>query len=350
MSERTYAVAVVGAAGMVGGEMIRTLEQRGFPVGELRALDVAAVAGTPVTFREETYACQEATEAAFAGVDIAFFSAGAEASLALAPAAVRAGAVVIDNSTAWRMDPACPLVVPEVNSAALAAHRGIIANPNCSTIQMVVVLKPLHDAARIRRVVVSTYQAASGAGRAGIEELRSQTGETCAEVPLSPPEVFRYPLAFNVIPQIDVFDVGGYTREEWKMVHETAKIMGDASIAVSPTAVRVPVEVGHAEALNIETERPLSADEARAILAAAPGVCVVDDPAAYRYPMPLTAAGADAVLVGRIRTDPTVPHGLNLWVVADNVRKGAALNAVQIAEHLVATGLVAVPADLVAVR
>jgi aspartate-semialdehyde dehydrogenase len=342
MSERTFSVAVVGAAGMVGTEMIHTLEQRSFPVGELRPLDVAAVAGTEIPFGGTTYACREATKAAFAGVDIAFFSAGAEASIDLAPKAVRQGAVVIDNSSAWRMDPSCPLVVPEVNPGDLRWHHGIIANPNCSTIQMVVVLKPLHDFARITRVVVATYQAASGAGKAGVDELRRQTEEICQGVPLALFEVFRYPLAFNLIPQIDLFDEADYTKEEWKLVHETAKIMGDPSIRVSPTAVRVPVEIGHSEAVNIETEREITVADARRLLAEAPGVRVVDDPAAYRYPMPILVAHTDAVLVGRIRKDPTIAHGLNLWIVADNVRKGAALNAVQIAEQLVSKDLVAV--------
>jgi aspartate-semialdehyde dehydrogenase len=342
MSKDTYTVAVVGAAGMVGTEMIRTLERRAFPVREMRPLDLASVAGAEIEFNGATYLCREATEEAFAGVDIAFFSAGNPASLDLAPKAVRQGAVVIDNSSAWRMDPNCPLVVPEVNPGDLIGHRGIIANPNCSTIQMVVVLKPLHDFARIRRVVVSTYQAASGAGRAGVEELRSQTQLECEGQPITPPDAFRYPLAFNVIPQIDVFGDADYTNEEWKMVRETAKIMGDPSIRVSPTAVRVPVEIGHSEAVNIETEHEITVSQAREILASAPGVSVVDDPSMYRYPMPIMVAHTDTVLVGRIRTDPTVPHGLNLWIVANNVRKGAALNAVQIAEHLVAKDLVGV--------
>ena len=342
MSEVSYTVAVVGAAGMVGSEMIRLLEQRAFPVKDLRPLDLASVAGTEIEFDGELYIISEATEAEFAGVDIAFFSAGNPASLDLAPKAVRQGAVVIDNSSAWRMDPNCPLVVPEVNPHDLAWHHGIIANPNCSTIQMVVVLKPLHDFARIRRVVVATYQAASGAGRAGVEELRSQASAACRDEPLIPPDVFRYQIAFNVIPQIDVFGEADYTQEEWKMVNETAKIMGDPSIRVSPTAVRVPVEIGHSEAVNIETDREITVSQARDILASAPGVCVVDDPSMYRYPMPMMVAHTDSVLVGRIRTDPTVPYGLNMWIVANNVRKGAALNAVQIAEHLVAADLVGV--------
>jgi aspartate-semialdehyde dehydrogenase len=343
VTKTAWNVAVVGAAGMVGTEMIRTLERRGFPVNELRPLDVAEVAGTPVQFAGREYRCLEATEASFAGVDIAIFSAGAEASLDLSPKAVRQGAVVIDNSSAWRMDPACPLVVPEVNPHDLAWHKGIIANPNCSTIQMVVALKPLHDRARITRVVVSTYQAAAGAGRNGLDELVRQAREILEHGACGAPRTFQYQLAFNLIPQIDVFQEGGYTKEEWKMVHETVKIMGDPGIRVTATTVRVPVPIGHSESVNIETERKLTADEARTILAAAPGVTVLDDPSTRTYPMPAQAANTDDVFVGRIREDTTIERGLNLWIVSDNVRKGAALNAVQIAEQLVANHWVRVP-------
>jgi aspartate-semialdehyde dehydrogenase len=343
MTERTYTVAVVGAAGMVGTEMLRTLEQRNFPVRELFPLDVAALEGTPVSYNGITHLCREATEAAFRGVDIALFSAGAEASLDLAPAAVRHGAVVIDNSSAWRMDDACPLVVPEVNFKDLFWHKGIIANPNCSTIQMVVTLKPLHDFSPIRRVVVSTYQAASGAGKAAVDELSAQARAILDGEPVPPPRAFRYQLAFNLIPQIDDFDEAGYTKEEWKMVHETAKIMGDPSIHVTATAVRVPVPIGHSEAVNIETAGKITAGDARRLLREAPGVCVVDDPNQFRYPMPDGAAHKDDVFVGRIREDLTIVNGLNLWIVADNVRKGAALNAVQIAEQLVVADLIRVP-------
>ncbi len=343
MSQQSWNVAVVGAAGMVGTEMIKTLERRRFPLRALRALDVAEVAGTEVPFAGGRVICEEATEANFSGIDIAIFSAGAEASLDLAPKAVRRGAVVIDNSSAWRMDPACPLVVPEVNPRDLAWHKGIVANPNCSTIQMVVALKPLHDRARIRRVVVSTYQAAAGAGKNGLDELLRQAREILELGACSAPRTFQYQLAFNVIPQIDVFQEGGYTKEEWKMVHETVKIMGDPGIRVTATTVRVPVLVGHSESVNIETERKLTADEARRILSTAPGVCVVDDPATRAYPMPAPTAGTDQVFVGRIREDNSLERGLNLWIVSDNVRKGAALNAVQIAERLAADGLVRVP-------
>lgn len=343
MTKQTWNVGVVGAAGMVGTEMIRTLEARRFPVDELRPLDLAEVAGTPVTFAGRTLPCREATEANFAGLDLAIFSAGGEASLDLAPKAVRQGAVVIDNSSAWRMDPACPLVVPEVNPHDLAWHKGIVANPNCSTIQMVVALQPLHQRARITRVVVSTYQAAAGAGRHGVDELTRQARAILETGACPPPRTFQHQLAFNLIPQIDVFQEGGYTKEEWKMVHETVKIMGDPGIRVTATTVRVPVLVGHAESVNIETERKLTAEEARAILRGAPGVTVIDDPAARAYPMPAPLAGTDDVFVGRIREDHSIERGLNLWIVADNVRKGAALNAVQIAERLAAGGLVRVP-------
>jgi aspartate-semialdehyde dehydrogenase len=339
VSTRAWNVAVVGAAGMVGTEMMRTLEQRRFPVAELRPLDVAEVAGMPLAFAGRTVHCVEATEANFAGIDIAIFSAGAEASLDLAPKAVRQGAVVIDNSSAWRMNPACPLVVPEVNPHDLAWHKGIIANPNCSTIQMVVALKPIHDRARIRRVVVSTYQAAAGAGKNGLDEVIRQSREILETGRCGAPSTFQYQLAFNLIPQIDVFQDGGYTKEEWKMVHETVKIMGDPGIRVTATAVRVPVLVGHSESVNVETELKLTAAEAREILSKAPGICVVDDPATRTYPMPAPTAGTDEVFVGRIREDNSLENGLNLWIVADNVRKGAALNAVQIAERLVADNL-----------
>jgi aspartate-semialdehyde dehydrogenase len=336
-------VAVVGAMGMVGTEMIRTLEMRHFPVDEFRPLDVAEHEGKAVEFAGRSYPCRIANVEHFAGIDVAIFSAGAEASVALAPLAAGQGAVVIDNSSAWRMDPACPLVVPEVNPDHLRWHRGIIANPNCSTIQMVVVLKPLHDLSPIRRVVVSTYQSASGAGKAGTDELRQQAAEILRHGAVTRPQTFLHQLAFNLIPQIDVFAEGGYTKEEWKMVHETAKIMGDDSIKVTATAVRVPVFFSHSESVNIETKRKITADEAREVLRRAPGVVVVDDPASLKYPMPGPVAHTDEVFVGRIREDNTIDNGLNLWIVADNVRKGAALNAVQIAERLVTDDLVRVP-------
>lgn len=341
MSQK-YRVAVVGATGAVGQEMRSILAQRAFPVSELVPLASHRSVGIGLEFGDKCLECRELTEDSFAGVDIALFSAGADISRTYAPIARDAGCVVIDNSSAWRMDPEVPLVVPEVNPGDTALHKGIIANPNCSTIQMVVALKPLHDEARITRVVVSTYQAVSGTGSEAISELIRQSDEILEG--MSPQiEVYPYQIAFNCLPHIDTFLEDGSTKEEQKMVDETKKIMGDDSIAVTATCVRVPVENGHSEAVNVEFASALSPDRARELLAAAPGVEVVDDPAALLYPMPVTASGADPVYVGRIRRDRTVAHGLNLWVVADNLRKGAALNAVQIAELLVSEGLVRVP-------
>jgi aspartate-semialdehyde dehydrogenase len=330
-----YTVAVGGATGAVGSEMIEVLEERKFPVERLVPLASARSAGGSITFRGEEIEVRELTTEAFHGVDLALFSAGAEVSKEYAPLAVRAGTVVVDNSSAWRMDPQVPLVVPEVNPHDLRTHRGLIANPNCSTIQMVVALKPLHDRARIKRAVVTTFQSVSGTGKEAMDELI----EECRDL-LSfrqpQPTVYRYQIAFNCLPQIDDFLPSGYTKEEMKLLHETRKIMGDPAIQVTATTVRVPVYVGHSEAVNIETERKITANEARAILSTAPGVLVYDDPPHGIYPMPLDVAGKDEVYVGRIREDDSVPNGLNLWIVADNLRKGAALNAVQIAELLVA--------------
>jgi aspartate-semialdehyde dehydrogenase len=286
-----------------------------------------------VTFEGNEVPIEVLTKDSFAGVDIALFSAGADLSREFAPIAVKAGAVVIDNSAAWRMTPEVPLVVPEVNAHDIQRHKGIIANPNCSTIQMVVALKPLHDEARIKRIVVTTFQSVSGTGKDAMDELMVECQDLLSFKSASP-KVYPYQIAFNCLPQIDDFLPSGYTKEEMKMVHETRKIMGDQSIQVTATTVRVPVYVGHSEAVNIETERKLSANEARAILSAAPGVLLYDDPAHKIYPMPLEVAGKDEVYVGRIREDESIANGLNLWVVADNLRKGAALNAVQIAEHL----------------
>jgi len=333
-----FRVAVVGALGAVGTEMIKTLEQRNFPVSALIPIDMPQLAGRTVRYRGAEVAVRGAGKGAFEDVDIALFSAGAEASLELAPMAVSEGAVVIDNSSAWRMDPQVPLVVPEVNPQALEGHKGLIANPNCSTIQMVVALKPIHDAYRIRRVVVSTYQAVSGGGTPAIEELEQQARQYVEGMPLDV-KVFPKQILFNAIPHIDVFQENGYTKEEMKMVHETHKIL-DPAIAVSPTAVRIGVYRGHSESVNVETEKPFSLEEVRELLRAAPGVVVMDDPWKKEYPTPLDADGRDAVYVGRLRMDPTVPHGLNMWVVSDNLRKGAALNAVQIAEELVKRKLV----------
>ena len=328
-----YTVAVVGATGAVGSEMIAMLEERAFPLATLIPLASSRSAGGTVTFKGEDVLIQVLTKESFAGVDIALFSAGAEISREFAPIAAKAGAVVIDNSAAWRMEPDVPLVVPEVNEHDLANHKGIIANPNCSTIQMVVALKPLHDRARIRRIVVTTFQSVSGTGKDAMDELMIETQDLLSFKEATP-KVYPYQIAFNCLPQIDEFLPSGYTKEEMKMLHETRKIMGDRTIQVTATTVRVPVYVGHSEAVNIETEHKLSANEARAILSEAPGVLVFDDPAHKLYPMPLDVAGKDEVYVGRIREDESIANGLNLWIVADNLRKGAALNAVQIAECL----------------
>jgi aspartate-semialdehyde dehydrogenase len=340
MDARSWNVAVVGALGMVGSEMIRTLERRKFPVREMRPLDLPRNAGTPVEFRGHTLETLAASEENFEGIDIAIFSAGGEASRELAPMAVRRGAVVVDNSSAWRMDPDCPLVVPEVNPHDLERHGGIIANPNCSTIQMVVALKPLHEAAGIKRIVVSTYQATTGAGKKGSVALEAESVEFLKTKAPVEPRGFQYQIAFNVIPHIDVFQEGGYTKEEYKMVNETRKIMGDDSIRVNATCVRVPVFYGHSESVNIETEKRLGADRARKILAASPGVILLDDPDHLKYPMPIMTDQEDATFVGRIREDPTIEHGLSLFIVSNNIRKGAALNAVQIAETLIQRGWV----------
>jgi aspartate-semialdehyde dehydrogenase len=339
---KEYRVAVVGATGAVGRAMRSILAERDFPVKQLVALATAKSAGMRLDYRGTEVVCQELTPESFEGVDLALFSAGGGTSLTYAPMARDAGCVVVDNSSAWRMDPQVPLVVPEVNPDDVDWHKGIIANPNCSTIQMVVVMKPLHDEARITRVVVSTYQAVSGTGAKAINELVQQTGRVLAG---EEPEIAVYPhqIAFNCLPHIDVFLDDGYTKEERKMVDETKKIMGDDSIAVSATCVRVPVQNGHSEAVNLEFARPLDVERARELLAAAPGVQLLDEPADKLYPMPIVASGKDDTYVGRIRRDPTVKNGLNLWVVADNLRKGAALNAVQIAELLVERDLVRVP-------
>jgi aspartate-semialdehyde dehydrogenase len=322
--------------------MLATLEVRDFPASKVVALASARSIGTSLPFRGGELTVRELTEDSFHGVDIALFSAGGGTSERFAPHAVRSGCVVVDNSSAWRMDDRCPLVVPEVNAHALGKHKGIIANPNCSTIQMVVVLSPLHKAASIRRVVVSTYQAVSGTGQKAVAELDNQVRQIFN---MAEPEVKVYPhrIAFNCLPQIDVFLENDYTKEEMKMVLETVKIMEDEKIKITATTVRVPVFYGHSESVNVEFERRLSANDARSLLREAKGVVVLDNPAEKIYPMPITAAGEDAVFVGRIRVDESQPNTLNMWVVADNVRKGAALNTVQIAEALVRENLVRVP-------
>lgn len=329
-----YHVAVVGATGAVGTQMIEALDERKFPVAKLTPLASARSAGGVVTFLEQDLTVETLTKESFAGVDIALFSAGTDVSREYAPIAAKAGAVVIDNSAAWRMEKDVPLVVPEVNPFDTVWHKGIIANPNCSTIQMVVALKPIHDRVRIRRVVVTTFQSVSGTGKEAMDELLDEC-KALLSFKEPTPKVYPYQIAFNCLPHIDEFLASGYTKEEMKMVNETRKIMGDPSIQVTATTVRVPVYVGHSEAVNIETERKLTANEARAILSEAPGVIVYDDPAHKLYPMPLDVAGKDEVYVGRVREDESIPNGLNLWVVADNLRKGAATNAVQIAELLI---------------
>jgi aspartate-semialdehyde dehydrogenase len=327
-------VAVVGASGAVGQVMVRLLEERNFPISQIKFLASGRSAGRPISFRGETHAIEPLTADAFRGVDIVLSSTPAAVSREFSPLAARAGAVVVDNSSAWRMDPEVPLVVPEVNPGDVARHKGIIANPNCSTIQMVVALKPLHDAARIRRIIVSTYQSVSGAGQGGLDELRAQNEAAVHGHAPPAPKKFAHPIAYNCIPQIDDFLETGYTKEEMKMVLETRKIMGDDSIDVCPTCVRVPVLYSHSESILVETERPLSPAQARALWANAPGVVVLDDPSVKQYPLPAAAAGSDAVFVGRIRQDLARPNALLFWCVSDNLRKGAATNAVQIAEEL----------------
>jgi aspartate-semialdehyde dehydrogenase len=327
-------VAVVGASGAVGDVMIRLLEERKFPAGTIKFLASERSVGKPVTFAGETYHVELLAADAFEGVDIVLSSTPAAVSRQFSPIAARAGAVVVDNSSAFRMDPNVPLVVPEVNPQDVARHQGIIANPNCSTIQMVVALKPLHDVFRIRRVVVSTYQAVSGAGQKGIHELQIQTLAHVSGHDAPPASKFAHPIAFNCLPHIDEFLPSGYSKEEMKMVNETRKIMGDDSIDVCPTCVRVPVLNSHSESILIETERPITPEAARDVWSKAPGLVVVDDPAQQQYPLPTTASARDEVFVGRIRRDLHRPNALLFWCVADNLRKGAATNAVQIAEEL----------------
>jgi len=331
-----YRLAVVGATGNVGRELLTTLAEREFPIDDVVALASSRSIGREVSFGEDDILRVQGLDTFdFRGIDIVLSSPGSKVSAVFAPRAAKAGAVVIDNTSHFRMEPDVPLIVPEVNPQALGQYtkRGIIANPNCSTIQMVVALKPLHDLARIKRIVVATYQSTSGAGRAAMDELFNQTRAIYVNDPLKP-EQFTKQIAFNVIPHIQEFMDDGSTKEEWKMAAETRKIL-DPDIAVTATCVRVPVFIGHGEAINVEFEQPLGEDEARAALRQAPGVTVVDHRVDEGYVTPAEAAGEDPVYVSRIRRDPTVPYGLNLWIVADNLRKGAALNAVQIAEILV---------------
>jgi len=328
-------VAVVGATGAVGNEMVKVLEERRFPVNELRLLASKRSVGKKISFNGNEVKVEELTEDSFKGVQISLFSAGASVSKRFAPIAAKSGCVVIDNSSAFRMEADIPLVVPEVNPHAIAQYknRGIIANPNCSTIQMVVALKPIHDVSKIKRVVVATYQAVSGTGKKAIEELSSQT-QAIFNFKDIVCNVYPHQIAFNCLPHIDVFLENGYTREEMKMYYETKKIMEDEDIEVTATCVRVPVFYGHSEAINIELEKKLTADEVRKILSNAPGIKVVDNPDNNEYPLAIYAAGRDEVFVGRIREDVSKENCIEMWVVSDNIRKGAALNAVQIAEVL----------------
>lgn len=336
MKKEAYNVAVVGATGAVGEQMREVLEERLFPVGELRLLASERSAGQFLEFRGERIRVEVLGEDSFKDIDIALFSAGSSVSDKVAPLAVASGSVVVDNTARFRMEPDVPLVVPEVNPLEIARYknRGIIANPNCSTIQMVVALKPIHDAARIKRVVVSTYQSVSGAGRMAMEELSQQTVALFSGKDIER-EKFPHQIAFNCIPHIDTFVEGGYTQEEMKMIQETRKLLDEPSLRITATAVRVPVFCGHSESVNIETEKKLTVRDLQVILREAPGVLLCDEPENNHYPMAIDAVGKDATLVGRLREDDSVPNGINLWIVADNLRKGAALNAVQIAEILI---------------
>ncbi|MFZ3073142.1 MAG: aspartate-semialdehyde dehydrogenase [Thermodesulfobacteriota bacterium] len=336
MKKKLYNIAVAGATGVVGKEILSILEERKFPVGEIRLLASERSAGGKIRFRGKDETVRLLEKETFEGIDIGLFSPGASVSAIYAPKAAKAGCVVIDNTSHFRMDPDVPLVVPEVNPEAIAGYtkKHIIANPNCSTIQMVVALKPIHDKFKIKRIVVSTYQSVSGAGREAMDELSDQV-RLLFNMQSPKKEIFQHQIAFNCIPQIDKFLPNGYTKEEMKMVNETKKIMNDDSIKITATAVRVPVFIGHSECVNIETEKKITPEEVKALLKKAPGIKLVDEPEKGVYPMPLDCAGIDETLVGRIRRDDTVPNGINMWIVADNLRKGAALNAVQIAEVLI---------------
>lgn len=336
-----YNVAVVGVTGMVGQTFIEVLQERKFPIKGWKLLASSRSAGQRIAIGGKDYSVEEARPESFAGVDFAFFSAGGEISRQLAPAAVEKGAIVIDNSSAFRLEPEVPLIVPEVNAEAALRHKGLLANPNCSTTQMVVALQPLQLAAGLKRVVVATYQSVSGAGREAIDELVAQSFAVLNDQEMVKERIpyqsaaKHYQIAFNMVPQIDVFDEDDYTKEELKMILETRKIMGLPGLPITVTTVRVPVFNGHSEALNVELDEPLSPGEARRVLAEAPGIIVQDNPAEHLYPMPVDTVGRDEVFIGRIRIDRSVPHGLNMWVVSDNIRKGAATNSIQIAELLI---------------
>jgi aspartate-semialdehyde dehydrogenase len=332
-----YKVAIVGATGMVGKEFAKVLEQRSFPVASIKLLASDRSAGKKLFFCHREIEVEETAPETLKDIDIALFSAGAEISRYFSPIAAQSGAVVIDNSSAFRMDPKVPLVVPEINPEDIEKHRGIIANPNCSTIQMVVAIYPLHKANPIRRIVATTFQAVSGTGTAAVDELTLQSKQIL-NGQATVPHVYPHQIAFNVLPEIDVFLDNAYTKEEWKMVEETRKIMHASDIAISATCARVPVFIGHSGAVNIEFSKPMYPDEVRRILAQAPGVKLLDDPTISLYPQPWSAAGTDDVFVGRVRRDVSHDNGIVMWVVADNLRKGAALNAVQIAEEVIDRG------------
>ncbi len=331
-------VAILGATGLVGQEFIKILQQRDFPMLSLKLLASEASAGKKLAFGKGEIEVQQATHSSFDDVDLALFSAGGARSLEFAPVAAKGGAVVVDNSAAWRMDPEIPLVVPEVNPEDLAKHNGIIANPNCSTIQMVMALYPLHKVNPIKRIIVDSYQAVSGTGKEAVEELSQQT-KALVNGQDATAKVYPHRIAFDVLPHIDVFLENGYSKEEAKMTNETRKIMHAEEIAVSATCVRVPVYRGHSEAVHVEFSKPMSPQKARDILSRSPGVVVQDDPKANLYPLPICAADRDEVFVGRLRKDVSHPNGLAMWIVSDNLRKGAALNAVQIAEELIKRNL-----------
>jgi aspartate-semialdehyde dehydrogenase len=339
-NQKLFNVAVVGATGAVGEQILKLLASRNFPIQELKLLSSARSAGTKITFKGQEFTVEEAKPESFKGIDIALFSAGGDVTKALAPHAVEHGAVCIDNTNAYRMDENTPLVVPEVNIEKVSEHKGIIANPNCSTIQMVVALKPLQDRFGISRIIVSTYQAVSGAGNLAIDEMLRQTKASLNGEDVNPAILpvgslpVKHQIAFNAIPQIDKFQDNGYTLEEMKMVRETKKIMGDESIQVTATCVRIPVVYGHSESLYVELKNDYDLEEVKQLLADAPGVTLVDDPANQQYPLATDAAGKPDVFVGRLRRDLGSDRGLNMWIVSDNLLKGAAWNAVQIAEHI----------------
>ncbi|MCH8815511.1 MAG: aspartate-semialdehyde dehydrogenase [Chloroflexi bacterium] len=334
-----YNVAIVGATGLVGQEFLKIAMQRGFPAGELRLLASHRSAGKKITVGERELEVQEATSKSFEGIDIAFFSATTEVSTALVPAAVKAGAIVIDDSSAWRMEENVPLVVPEVNAADLEGHEGIISIPNCPTTPLCQVLWPVHVVNPIKRIIVDTYQSVSGAGASAVNELNEQTRQVLDGHAVSP-HVFPHQIAFNVLPQVDVFLGSGYTKEEWKIINETRKIMHEPELAISATAVRVPVYTGHSESVHVEFTRPINVEDFTKLVHAGPGITIQDEAAVNVYPTPRSVAGKDDTYVGRIRQDQSVDSGIAFWLVSDNLRKGAALNAIQIAEELIARKLV----------